>query len=369
MGDEGDGQVLVIGALLIAVIFVGLALILNGAIYAENAATRETTSTADPVAVADETETRLRRAAEAANWNRDDLDYATRRTMVEDSVGAWDRQMGSDGATRGVAVSSRVEDTTEGVRVSQRDPDDFMPADESLDQYLTDNTIDPLGLTDRTNWLVAPGVDTRDLRVGVNRTELKAVDESLLDQFGNLLNQLLTGSDAFWIQLDDGATTWRVYLFQVADEGEVATVVTSDTGSETVEGVCRVEGDWATLDVESGQLRGDETTDCPALEFYDDVGSHEMYWVGADEVNGTYHFIADEPEGQYRSGIQDAHNSGGVLDWLLTLLGLSSIDDGLLGQDGHPQPFTTSAVYDATLSFSYDAGDVQYERNITVAGG
>jgi hypothetical protein len=377
MGDAGDGQILVLGALMIAVLFVGLALVLNGAIYAENVASRQTTTTTDPVAMADQTETRLQRAAEAANWNRDDLEYAVRRSMVEDSVRRWNHNISSDGATRGVAVSSQVESTTEGVRVSQRDPDDFMPADESLDQYLLDSTIDPLGLTDRTNWKVAPNVQTRSLRVGVNRSELKEVDPNLLDQFGNLLNTLLTGSDAFWIQIDDGATTWRVYLFEVENEGEIAAVVTSDDGSETVEGVCSVDADWATLDVEAAELRGEETTDCPALSFYDDVGSHEMYWVGADEVNGTYHFIADEPEAQFRATLESEYES--IIDSIdvgaiFPVLGLPDLlddftADTLLGQDGSPHPFTTSAVYDATLSFTYNEGDIRYERDVTVAGG
>ena len=369
-GEQRNGQILVISALMIAVLFVGLALILNGAIYAENAATRQTTSTADSVAMADETETRLQRSVRAANWNRDDLDYATRRGMVEDSAGAWDRQLGSDEAVRGVAVSGQLEGTTEGVRVSQGEPGDFMPADEDLDQYLLDSTIDPLGLGERTNWMVAPSVNTTGIRVGVNRSELKEVDPSLLDQFGDLLNALLTGSDAFWIQIDDGATTWRVYLFEVENEGEIATVVTSDDGSETVEGVCSVDADWATLDTRDGVLRGDETTDCPALSFYDHLGTYEMYWVGADEVNGTYHFLADKPESQFRAHLEDEYDS--IVDDLLDLLlnfPYSDINEGLFGRDGSPEPFTTSAVYDVTLSFRYDEGSLQYERDITVTGG
>lgn len=369
-GDAGRGQIMVIGALLIAVVFVGLALVLNGAIYTENVATRETTSTLDAVSYANETETRLQRAATEANWNRDDLAYATRRSMVEDSVRAWDRNVGSEGARRGVVVSGGVEGTTEGTRVSQYNTDDFMPADEDLDQYLIDGTIDPLGLGDRTNWLVAPEVHTRSLRVGVNRSELKNVDPSLLDQFGNLLDELLTGSDVFWAEFQDGSTIWRMYLFEVEAEGEIATVVTSDDGSETVEGVCTVEGDWATVDVQNGKLRGDETTDCPVFSFYDDLGPHDVYWVGADEVNGTYHFIADKPQAQYRADLEDRYDTllGATLDTILTTIGLSEINDGLLGQDGNPEPFTTSAVYDATLSFRYDEGDLRYERNITVTG-
>lgn len=377
MGDSGGGQILVISALMLAVLFVGLALILNGAIYAENVASRQTTSTGDPVAMAEETEDRLQRAAEAANWNDDDLPYSDRRSMVEDSVGTWDRQLGSDGARRGVAVSGRLEGTTEGVRVSQRDPGDFMPADEDLDQYLLDQTIDPLGLGDRTNWLVAPDVNTRSLKVGVNRTDLEDIDEGYLDTFENWLDTLLDGSTAFWIQIQDGSTTWRVYLFDVQNEDEVATVVTSDDGDETVEGVCQVRGEWVTLDTSDGVLRGDETTDCPVLSFYDDLDSHNMYWVGADEVNGTYHFIADKPETQFRSDLQNEYES--IIDSLdvgalFPILGLPDLlddltADNLLGENGSPQPFTTSAVYDVTLSFSYDAGDVQYERNITATGG
>lgn len=370
MGDEGDsGQIIVIGALLIAVLFVGLALVLNGAIYTENMATRETRSTLDAVSYANETETRLQRAATEANWNEDDLDYSTRRSIVEASVRKWDRNMSSEGARQGVAISGEVAATTEGVRISQEEPDDFMPADENLDQELTDNTIDPLGFTDRTNWLVSPDANTRSLEVGVNRSELKDVDPSLLDQFSNLLNTLLTGSDAFWIQIEDGSTTWRVYLFEVEDEGEIATVVTSDDGSETVQGVCTVEGDWATLDLEKGQLRGDETTACPALSFYDDIGSHKMYWVGADEVNGTYHFIADKPEQHFRDELENEYDS--IIDDLLDLLlslPYSEINEGLFGEDGDPHPFTTSAVHDATLTFRYNEGGLLYERNITVTG-
>lgn len=373
MGGDGSradsGQILVIAGLLLAVLFVGLALVLNGAIYAENMATRETRSSADPVAEADETATRLQRAAEEANWNRDDLPYSDRRLMVEDSVTAWDRNMGGRGARQGMAVSTRLEATTEGVRVTQSQPGDFMTANEEIDQEFLDMTIDPLGLGDRTNWLVAPDVKARAFKVGVNRSDLKAVDQGFLGNLSDLLDELLTGSDVFWIEIQEGSVTWRVYLFQVDNEGEVATVVTSDDGSETVEGVCTVEGDWATVDIQDGKLRGDETVDCPSLSFYESLGSHDMYWVGADEVNGTYHFIADKPENQFRAELENEYT--GILDGLLTLLSFDASDvaDRIYGRDGNPHPFTTSAVYDATLSFKYNDGGLQYERNITVTGG
>lgn len=369
-GNEERGQVMVIGALLIAVLFVGLAIVLNGAIYTENLATQEATSTSDAVDFASNTEERLSLAAGNANWNEDDLSYQERQDKVHTSVEQWDARAGRESAVRARSASIQVGGMTEGVRVSQHTPGDFMPADDSLDEYLLDTTIDPLGLGDRTNWIIAPDVHTRDLNVTVRRDELKGVDQSFLENVGDLLNELLTGSDAFWIQIDDGETTWRVYLFEINDTGEIATVVTTDNETDP-DSVCRVTGDWATIDFENGELRGDTISDCPALSFYDDLGAHNMYWVGGDEVHGTYHFIADDSQSEFRENLESEYESfvEGLFNDLLDALSLSDFVRDLLGEDGSPEPFTTSAIYNTSLSFTYDDGDIRYERDITVSGG
>lgn len=377
MGDEGNsGQIIVIGALLIAVLFVGLALVLNGAIYTENMATRETRSTLDAVSYADETETRLQRAAEEANWNSDDYNYTKRKSMVEASVQQWDRNMSSEGARQGVALSGHVAGTTEGVRVSQKQPDDFMPADEDLDQELTGVTIDPFGFLDRTTWKVSSNASTRSLEVNVSReTEMKTVNQSWVDDIQDNVDASLTGSDEFWMHFEEGNVGYRVYLFNHESEGEVIAVITKDDGSgESLIGDCRVEGDWVTVDFEKKALHGNETVTCPELSFQNDLGDHDMYWVGADEIHGTYNFLADQSEGDFRDEIENANQGlfdqleDEISDLFDDLLGDPDADL-LFGQAGDPHPFTTSAVYDATLTFQYNEGALQYERNITVTGG
>ncbi|QLD88740.1 hypothetical protein HWV07_06700 [Natronomonas salina] len=369
-GNEARGQVMVIGALLIAVLFVGLAIVLNGAIYTENLATQEATSTSDAVDFATNAEERLSLAARNANWNEDDHSYQERQDKVHASVERWDVRAGRESAVRGRSASIQVGGMTEGVRVSQHTPGDFMPADDSLDQYLLDSTIDPLGLGDRTNWLIAPDVHTRDLNVTVRRDELKGVDQSFLADMSDLVNELLTGSDVFWIQIDDGETTWKVYLFEINETGEIATVVTTDDETEP-DSVCRVTGDWATIDFENSELRGDTTVDCPALSFYDELGAHNMYWVGGDEVHGSYHFIADNSQSEFRDNLRSEYDSllESAFNDLLDTLSLSEFVRDLLGEDGSPEPFTTSAVYNTSLLFTYDDGDIRYERDITVTGG
>ncbi len=373
MGGRSRGQILVLASLLIAVLFVGLAVVLNGAIYSENLSVRDTGSTADPVVEAQVTEDRLREAAQHANWNDDDVDFDTREQRVLDSMGNWDGFTSADAAQRGLVVDVAVADTTEGVRVSQEDPSDFMPANEDLDQYLLDTTIDPLGLDDRTNWMVAKDVQTRAFQAEVRRTDLYAVDQSALQDITTLVDSLLDGSSTFWMEIDEGETTWRVYLVQVQETADVAVVVTSDDGSETVEGTCQATGDWVDIDFETQELQGDDTVACNALGFHDNLDRHDIYWVGADEVHGTYHFIGDKPEDVFRSEIE-AEYAGLIdsLDCLLVLVCLPDLLDDfgvndLLGQGGNPHPFTTSAVYDVTLSFEYNNGDVEYERQVTVA--
>ena len=63
--SDESGQIIIIAALLLAIIFVGLALVLNSAIYTENMARRGDTSTAEAMSTESVTEERL-----GSQWRR-----------------------------------------------------------------------------------------------------------------------------------------------------------------------------------------------------------------------------------------------------------------------------------------------------------
>lgn len=367
---DDSGQLIVVAALLIAVLFVGLALVLNSAIYAENIATRGETSSSDAMAADSVTAERLGHAIDAANYRVEEASYAERRSRIASNATEWDRLMGEHEAHNGRMYTTKPTAMTNGARVNQSEMGEFMPNDPRLIEDLMDERLDPFGITDRTSWMIAPDVQSRDYEATVKRGSLQTVDGGILDQAADLFNALLTGSDTFWIHFDDGTSEWRVYLVEIQGTDEVATVVSEDTGGgEELEGVCRVEGETATVRLSDDELEGDdETVSCPALSFTENLDRHDIYYAGADDVNGTYQFIVDRQESEFRDDIEDEYSSLvnsllGVVDCLLRpWLCSPDVYDGSPNNDN---PYTTTAIYDATVETTYQDDRITYTRNVT----
>lgn len=320
MGHISDerGQLIVVSALLIAVLFVGLALVLNSAIYAENLASRGETSTAEAVATGALTEDRLGRMVDEANYETaETATYAERRSHVRENATAWNRFVGEKESVNGNAYTTGLGPMTNGTRVNQSAPDDFEPADSSL------LSADPLELGEETDWQTANASEVRAFEMTVRRNSLRQVDTNLTTELEYLLEETLNGTDRFWTQFEDGESTYRVYLLNDDGNQSVAAVVTEyrgiDADGNKLEdrlGVCTAEApdpsDTVTVRITEAELEGaDGTVDCQALETVDD-GRLDLYYAGVNNVNGTYRFIADRPEEEFRDAVRETHELLGL---------------------------------------------------------
>lgn len=380
-GGESRGQIIVIAALLIAVLFVGLALVLNSAIYAENVATRGETSTSDAMAVDSVTAERLGSAIDAANYETEEATYAERRSRIRANASDWDRLMSEREAHEGQVFSTEPTEMTNGTRVNQSGVGNFMPAEATLldevSTALLDFRIDPLGLGDKKNWIVANDTRVRDFEMTVERASLYEKHPDTSTKVVEVSNAVLTGSRLFWVEVDrnDASDEYtRVYLLDDQDNASVeAVVVEFDDGSGTVQGRCRAAGADVTVRLTAGELVGDDgPVDCPALADATRGHAAEIYYAGADEVRGTYQFIAATPESEFREGLEDRYGLllegvvDALVDLLLALLG-GSLDDGDIYRDSPDpdDPYTTTAIYDATVETTYRDDRITYTRNVT----
>lgn len=381
-GSGSSGQILVLAALLIAVLFVGLALVLNGAIYAENLASQGETSTSEAMSAEAVTEERLGQMVDTANYGVEEASYAERRRWVAENATEWDRLMGRREARSGRVYVTEPVGMTNGTRVNQSAMDDFMPAEETLldevsDPILGSFRIDPLGLGDKKNWIIANETQLRAFQMHVHRDSLYEKNPSTSTEIVETANAVLTGSKLFWVEIDhsDASDEYRrVYLLNDSSNDSVeAVVVEFDGGSGTVAGRCSAPGENVTVRLTAGEMVGDDgAVECPVLREATAGETADFYYAGADEVYGTYRFIADKRETTFREDLEDRYGLflesvvDALADLLRVLLGGDPEDDDIYydapTDDG---PYTTTAIYDVTVETTYRDDRITYTRNVT----
>lgn len=249
------GQLFVVTALALAVLFVALALLLNSAIFTENLASRGDTTGSERAVEYRATIDRGAVAALTAE-NRNATESTTHATVasrvragVETVNDAQIRRYGKSGAATAITDIA----VTNGSRISQSDS--------------TRNFTDGDGAAD---WTVVEDVDrTRAFRLNVTESELAC--------------DLLTA--CFHATITDGATDWRVFVNDTVD----GVVIEVDDGTRTA---CDpVDEPFVTVDVTAGTIDGDR---CPALAFADapDAG-YDVEYRNGDAIAGTYSLIVD----------------------------------------------------------------------------
>lgn len=372
------GQMILITGLLLAVLLVGLALVVNSAIYTENLSTREVEGSSQALADDPPTTERLTRSMREANYNSDTASYVERRSAIRQNVSTWNQHQMASSVRNGRLASSEVAAMQNGTRISQDEYGEFMPAEKSvLDTISGSLVIDPLGLGDKTNWIITNQTSVRAFEMTVDRTELAEKNPTLLAALINPLDAALTGSTVFWVETDTSPGDdefERVYLLEDGNNVS-ATVVSFDGGTGTVEGECSARGTDVKLQLTTGKLIGEDgPVDCPEFNSVINDGQQNVYFAGGDEVKGTYQLIVDKPEDQFRDGLEDKYGTllDSVVDTLVNALLLligGSLDDDDIYHDnpssGHP--YTTTAVYDTSVETTYQTDRMRFTRNLTVA--
>lgn len=298
--DDDRAQIILITALVLAVIFVALALVVNSAIYTENLSTRASGAESQHVleerATTDLSVTRAIGEANAAYPAATDVE-PIRDEILTISESQFD-SLRLESARFGRILNVEITSTTEGSHVQQVDQSRNFTAGGV-------NTGDP-------DWRLVNGTT----ETGTFRLEIQ--EDSLLDVTGSVASQMLEDSDdvllggllfneAFHVEVTTASgDTWRMYIFQGVDadgttEAYVYTqqpgediLTTEKTLDALLDDSCETTFDdgAATIDLRNAEVGGEA---CGELQFYGDqiVGTEHNVSYRNAETDGIDESSAD----------------------------------------------------------------------------
>ena len=339
MADVMRGQLLVVAAFVLAVLFVGLALVLNSGIFAENLGTRETAS--EPKEVQEQgssLDEQLRETADRTNARVESTDPSTLTDALHVAVDNYSGRRVDDGARQGQLVGIELESAQNGTRLRQTNASrNFTDRDGTVDWNLTDDVPD-------------------GGQFAMNVQE-ESVYEATLDT-----TMAVMAESAFGVEfhLQDyggpGDGVWRVYVFRgAATESVYAVVETPEQTFEDSDLDDRTNPDhivngWlnqsCSLKSQTITIRLSEETfggsPCEHFEFYDDIDVHNVRYVntktdGTDRAKGTYSILVREAD----------YNQDGFYS--------------VAERTDTKQPFYQSAIYAFNYSFTYRTDSTTYE--------
>ena len=266
------GQILLIASLIVATSFVGLALVVNSAIYTENLSTRETGSEAERVAenqqlAANDLQELIDRSNAAVTENN----FAPVRNSYTDDLALWSDSVERQYQRTGRFVEYQPNETVEGTRIQQTNASRNFTAGGS-----------DAGTAEWT--LVNDTTRAGEFEMTVDRTDLLDAPAALaLDAiFGETFNVVIE---------NEAGQKWVVYLFQddspVSDAAYVMVKPPggfsfdpgsiSNLNSLPADDYCTTTGENVSLDLVEGTFDGEE---CSDLSFY------------TDDVTGTPHNVS-----------------------------------------------------------------------------
>jgi hypothetical protein len=314
-GSDDRGQLLLVGALALAVVFIALALLLNTAIYTGNLATRDSGVEAAP-AVEYVSESRQAGIDAIASVNRrNNTSAADLNRAFAATVNRWDDLASYHRAVAGDAADVDVAGTTNGTRIQQDD----------ADRRYTSNTP-------ASNWTVVEGsgvTAVRSIQFTVDNSTLTSIDDA----------SNATSEPVFHVTVDSSlGTTRTAYIYRNTTSGTSEVLV--DNGTETV---CPVESDpddTFVVDVPNASAGG---ASCSALGTLDDTeGEVSIEYGDGSAAGGTYTMVVE----------------GHPTDSDVTL--------SELNPDGSESPYWTHAIYSANLTVTYRTGELDYEATVEV---
>jgi hypothetical protein len=315
--SESRGQLVLVAALGLAVVFVALALLLNTVIYAENLATRGAdVGGGDAVAYQAAAESGAAGGVARANeYNYSGYDAAVRRVRAD--VARWSGDAGAYAALDSSAASATLVNVTNGTTIAQDEHGTFTNDDGDA------------------NWGVADGV------TGVRRFEMNVTRSSLHARSGAFPDATtLLGSGSFRASVANASHSVDVAIFNDTASGDVTVQVVNASGS--LAGTCSVDADNATVDLTEGRVGG---SDCAALDVPGVEGSFGVSYQNADQVEGVYGLVVDEERADV----------------------VAALGTDPFASQGSGVPYAVPGVYDATLTVRVATPQLTYEGNVTAA--
>lgn len=327
------GQLVLVFAMTLAIVFVVLALFLNTAIYTENIATRQSdiAGASDAASYRDETVRHTERALRHVNEHHNEDDFALEENITQE-VSDWSnlsrpvelRQSASANASLDEIPGPGLE-INQGTRIAQIRNRSYA------------------NKSGNANWtLVEDTTHFRDFTMSVERNSLPDSNRSAVNF-----------DDTFRVRfVDDNNDVWRLHVFRndTTDEyvnKDTINVALIEPGGGTYE-QCWVEASYATINVSNGSIG---SRSCPGLNnpnLWDDLSrpvtiSFNQSKVGGTEtINGTFNLTVSE---------------GTVFD---------TNDDYEGTADG---TFRTDAIYAVGLRVTYRTSRVVFDTVIRLAPG
>jgi hypothetical protein len=320
VADVDDrGQLMLVGALTLAVMLVTLAVLLNAAIYTGNVATRDAgPGTAEAIEYEGAATSMARHVIRSLDGGGDGS-YPSLRGNFTDAVDGWSRATSAHSAV-GLADASLEKVATErGSRIAQ-----------TADRNFTDTG-------GNATWTVANDTRVRAFRMNVTQNSLAPFPAS----------PITNGS--FRVTLDDGTDEWAVYLHQGGPDLDGVSVTVVDPDGNEVDDGCTVApgtDDRAVIDLTGATVAGQS---CPEMRFFGNLsGEYTVRYVdaengsGTEQVFGTYSVVVDRPLDNLSTGADTT---------------------------GSTEPAATRTLYSADLRVTYRSADVYYRSEFRVAPG
>ncbi|GAB3318423.1 fibronectin type III domain-containing protein [Haloplanus salinarum] len=304
-GSSDRAQLLLVGALTLAVVFLSLSLLLNSVIYTENLATRQTNTDVEKATtfrfVAVDV---LGDAIEHVNRG-DASDFGTRRDDYRNVTGVAIRTLGNQSATDSLATDVERRTVSRGTRI----------ADDNATSTLTPEN------DSRGNWTVVTDARVRNARLHVETDDVVRI---------------------------------------VVDDGTARDVVLDGTANELrVEGeseACSLGGGRNWVDLTAARVDGERCRPLTTLPFDDEVN---VSIANGTDATGTYSLVVDRYEAGIRSAV-DTQNYPGQC---------APPSPPTYNDSDAGGPYTSPAVYAATANVSVASPDIDYRRTVRTAPG
>jgi hypothetical protein len=315
-GTGDRAQLLLVAGLVIAVMFVALALTLNTVIYTENLASRSSGTAGGDASIRflDTTEEAIEGILDRANRNHNES-HAAVRGNVTAGLATLRNTTGRTHAASGIVTNVSERTLRNGTRIVQTNGSrSFTAADGSADWTLADDVS-----------------GTRQFRINATNASLTNTTQAALE-----------ADEVFYVHVNAPSATWEVYVYKDLVGANTINVTVRNVTSGVKRDPCSTTGDHAFVNVTAGTVGGDP---CPGLSFVSDLGSsYAITYNDTETFNGTYHLIVDDASVARSPGpaLNDAPGDS---------------------------PWADPAVYAVYYDVIYETARLQYETNVRVAPG
>ncbi len=299
------GQLILVTALSLAVLFVSLALILNTAIYTENLATRSSDigGGTDAVRYVDASREGVGGAITYVNAHNNSS-YDTLRANLSSNILSYQEQSALLFAKGDRAIETDLATVDNGTRLAQ-----------------TDSSRNFTNISFAEDWTLAENISqTRSFTINVT-------DEASLDG---------ASGEPFEIVFANDSDTWRLNVTHDGNTTEIGIKNGSD-----IHFICAANNATPVIDVTAGTING---TTCEGLTFAEGIDRPYSIRINhGSNITGTYSMVVNNTTLAANPTPHFPEDSG--------------------------QPFVSHAIYSANVSLVYQTPRLHYDTTVRIAPG